>query len=191
MKKYLPFIFINLAMISFSISASEVNIINSVKENDYSFCIEHLEKNGHRTVVTSGYIVDETLDLDFTRNNKTTYPFYIKRSDGNTKHAQLISLEIEPENFRNENGVLQDFYPSVALLSDNRKFGGSFYYGKNCIGKNRNGMRFECWIPGRLNDSPCDLGAFYIYFNPFLFKGKVLDAGLYSSEIHVKIITDK
>jgi hypothetical protein len=174
----------------FSVSAGEVNIVNSVQEHNYSYSIEHLNEDDTRSVVTTGFALADQIRLDSSPVEKATNPFFIKRSDGNKEHIQGIVVNIEVENFRNSKGVLQSFYPSVALYNDGADYDDSSYYGITSTGENSNGLRFGINIPAVVHDYSADIAAFYLYYDSTLFEDLPIAAGSYLSNIEINIITD-
>ena len=189
MRKLSSIIFIIAAFFSFSVDASDIYILNQVEEKNYSYNIEHLNDNNERVTVTSGFVLDEVLNLDSSGSNNKTNPFFITRSVGSKKQPQMVLVEIQPENFRNSSGIIQPFYPSVDIYRDCCNHSDSMCFMKNHIGQNRNGLRLGFVVPPKLHKCSSDIASFYLYYNPCLFEDRVLDCGLYSSKITVKIIS--
>jgi hypothetical protein len=190
MKKYLLLIFIFIAVNILTVSAGEVNIVNSVSEKNYSYFVEHLNEDDTRTTVITGFEIMDQIRLDLSPLQKTTKPFFIKRSDGNKEHIQQIMVNLEPENFKDSMGVLQSFYPSVALYNLGAKYSDSSYYGIAATGKKSNGLEFGINIPAVVHDSSADIGAFYLYYDSALFEDLSIIAGKYISNIQINIISD-
>lgn len=189
MKKHL-LLFLFITLISLPVCAGEVNIVNSVQSKDYSYSIEYLNSSDTRSVVSTGFVIEEQIRLDSSIFQKTTNPFYIKRSSGNKEESQQIIVEIVPEQFRNQLDELQSFYPSVALYNNGSNYSDSYYYGIAYTGVADNGLIFGINIPPVVHSLPADIGAFYLYYDSSLFSTLSIAAGSYSSNIVINITSD-
>lgn len=188
MKKYLLILFI--AINSLSVSAGQLNIVNSVLEKDYSYTIEHLNSDDTRSVVSTNFAIDEIIKLDSNLLNKETNPFFIRRSSGNKEKIQEVKVDIQASHFANSEGILQEFYPSVALYKNGENFADSTYLSVNSIGDDYNGLSFWISVPSTIHETAEDIGAFYLYYDYTLFEDIPIIAGTYSSEILIELTVD-